>query len=62
MSAIAHSTPKGRKKRKSAPLESKLMEVEGECPKMSHKNKKKKIFKLIPSFSFEPRSIYSKTP
>ena len=62
MSTIAYSAPKGRKKRKSVPLESKLMEVEWECTKISHKNQKKKIFKLTPSFSTESRSIYSKTP
>ena len=54
MSAIAYSIPKGRKKRKSAPRESKLMEVEGECAKMSHKNQKKKIFKLTASFLLSP--------
>ena len=41
MSAIVYSTPKGRKKRKSAPRESKLKEVAGVYAKMSYKNKKK---------------------
>ena len=60
MSAIVYSTPKGRKKRKSAPRELKLMEVEGVCAKMSYKNQKKKIFKLTASFSSESSGIHSK--